>query len=198
LLLNTRQLYGTKKWVRFPIAFVIIGGIGALIMFSSVDDTPPEPGQQKSYFEQTLTWELRTKVWKCVAHIHSEQGLIVSGFGYDETKNKLVACYEQQIKETNKKEQFITSRYNTHNQFVDIYFNWGIVALALFLLFLGVVFIKNRKQFMPTAFLIVLVSYCMVENVFHRQIGSYYLGFVLIVMLIRNQLSENKAEKEVE
>jgi hypothetical protein len=43
-----------------------------------------------------------------------------------------------------------------------------------------------------------LVSYCMVENVFHRQIGSYYVGFILIVMLIQNQLSENNKEKNDE
>jgi hypothetical protein len=36
----------------------------------------------------------------------------------------------------------------------------------------------------------------MVEDVFHRQIGAYYVGFVLIVMLIQDQLPENKKEKE--
>ena len=34
----------------------------------------------------------------------------------------------------------------------------------------------------------------MVENVFHRQIGAYYVGFILLTLLI-NKHSEN--EKEV-
>lgn len=196
LIFLTRQLYGPKKWIRFPISLVVLAGLSVLIFSSTSLGASVENKGKKSFFERTLTWELRTEVWKCVKHINKTEGFILQGFGFDETKNKLAACYNDKIDDPNKRTEFVESRFNTHNQFVDIYFNSGFIAIALFLLFLFVVFFKNRKQFMPTAFLIVLVSYCMVENVFHRQIGSYYVGFVLIVMLIQNQLPENKKKKE--
>jgi len=196
LLLLTRQLYGPKKWIRFPIVLVILTGLSALILSSTKVSTSSEDATKKSFFERTLTWELRTEVWKCVDQINKKEGFILYGFGFNETKNKLTACYSERIEDPVKRDEFVESRYNTHNQFMDIYFNSGFIAIALFVLFLLVVFFKNRRKFMPTAFLIVLISYCMVENVFHRQIGSYYVGFVLIVMLIQNQLSENKEEKK--
>ena len=195
LLLLTRQLYGPKKWIRFPIVLVILMALSALILSSTEVSTSSEDIAKKTFFERTLTWELRTEVWKCVDQINRTEGFILYGFGFDETKNKLTACYSDRIDDPVKKDEFVKSRHNTHNQFVDVYFNSGFIAIALFVLFLLVVFFKNRRKFMPTAFLIVLVSYCMVENVFHRQIGAYYVGFVLIVMLIQNQLSENKKEK---
>ncbi|TDI72093.1 MAG: hypothetical protein E2O86_00680 [Bacteroidetes bacterium] len=196
LLLLTRQLYGPKKWIRFPIVLVVLVGLSALILSSTKVSASSEEVIKKSFFERTLTWELRTEVWKCVDQINKTEGFILNGFGFEETKNKLTACYDDRIDDAVKKDEFVESRHNTHNQFVDIYFNSGFIAIALFVLFLLVVFFKNRRKFMPTAFIIVLVSYCMVENVFHRQIGSYYVGFVLIVMLIQSQLSENKKEKK--
>jgi O-antigen ligase len=196
LLLLTRQLYGPKKWIRFPIVLVILMGLSVLILSSTKVSTPLEDAAKKSFFERTLTWELRTEVWNCVNQINKTEGFILYGFGFEDTKNKLTTCYSDRIDDLVKKDEFVKSRYNTHNQFVDIYFNSGFIAIALFVLFLLTVFFKNRKKFIPTAFLIVLISYSMVENVFHRQIGAYYVGFVLIVILIQNQVSENKEEKK--
>lgn len=188
------QLYGARKWLRFPLALVIVVGLSALVF--SMAHKEGEDAEKRSFFEKTLTWELRTEVWKCVEYISNSEGFIVTGFGFDETKNKLVNCYEDQIENDYKKGVFVASKHNSHNQFVDIYFNWGAIALGLFLCFVIVVFLKNRKQFIPTAYLVVLISYCMVENVFHRQIGAYYVGFVLIATLIQYKPQENKKEKE--
>jgi hypothetical protein len=188
------QLYGGKKWLRFPLALIIVMGLSTVVFSMMDQDSGAE--EKRSFFEKTLTWELRTEVWKCVEHISNSEGLIVAGFGFEETKNKLVNCYEEQIENDYKRGVFVASRHNSHNQWVDIYFNWGVVALGLFLCFVILVFLKNRKQFIPTAYLVVLVSYCMVENVFHRQIGAYYVGFVLIATLIQYKPQENKKEKE--
>ncbi|MGB5668061.1 MAG: O-antigen ligase family protein [Maribacter sp.] len=195
LLLLIRQFYGPRKLLRIPIAAIVVAGLFALAFSLMV--TEQEASSEKTFLEKTLTWELRTQVWKCAQYIGSDAGLIVEGFGFQGTKDKLVACYEMHIEDTYKRNLFVSLRYNTHNQFVDIYFNWGIIAILLFISWIVWVFLKNRKQFMPTAFLVVLVSYCMVENVFHRQIGAYYVGFVLIAVLLQNQLMENNEEKAV-
>ena len=196
LLFLARQLYGKNKLWRFPIALIFMAGIGALILTSTKLVTNEDPVEKKTFLEQTLTWELRTEIWRCVDFVQKENGLIVSGFGFNGTKEKLTDCYATQIDDSIKSREFVNARYNTHNEFFDIYFNSGAIALALFLIFLIVVFWKNRSRYTPTAFLIVLISYCMVENVFHRQIGSYYVGFVLIVMLIKNQLEQNNPAKD--
>lgn len=188
------QLYTERKWFRFLLAFIVIGSITALVLTSTQSGTNND--SSKTFLERTMTWELRTKVWNCVAYIHKSEGLVLQGFGFEGTKDRLVDCYKETILDTNRKNTFMAARYNTHNQFADIYFNWGIGALMLFLVFLTVVFLKNRKEFIPTAFLVVFICYGMVENVFHRQIGAYYVGFVLIVMLIQRQRLENKVEKE--
>ena len=194
LLFIIGQLYGKKRWLRFPLALIIVIGLSTVVFsMMGVDNKEVE---KRSFFEKTLTWELRTEVWKCVELISNSEGFIATGFGFDETKNKLVNCYEEQIENDYKRGVFVASRYNSHNQWVDIYFTWGVVALGLFLCFVIWVFLKNRRQFIPTAYLIVLVSYCMVENVFHRQIGAYYVGFVLIATLIQYKPQENKNEKE--
>jgi len=194
ILLIVRQFYTSKKWIRVPIAVVVVAGLFALAFSLMV--TEQEANSEKTFLEKTLTWELRTQVWKCAQLISADSGLIVEGFGFHGTKDKLVECYGEHIDDDYKRNVFITERHNTHNQFVDIYFNWGVVAILLFLSWMFWVFLKNRKHFIPTAFLIVLVSYCMVEDVFHRQIGAYYVGFVLIAILLQNQSIENNEEKE--
>lgn len=198
LIFLTRQLYGKNKWLRFPIALVFLSGLTALIVTSTKLVRKNASGQKETFLEQTLTWELRTEVWKCVDLIRKKEGIIVQGFGFEGTKDKLAACYEDHISDDAKRTTFVEEQYNTHNQFLDIYFQSGVIALLLLLCFVLVVFIRNRKHFIPTAFLVVLVSYFMVENVFHRQVGAYYVGFVLITLLIQNQLPENKVEKENE
>ena len=194
VLFMLRQLYGVKRWLRFPIALVLVSAM-AFGVFTMMH---PEKNQdqQRSFLESTLTWELRTEVWKCVSYISESEGLLVSGFGFNETKEKLVSCYQERIENDYKRGVFVTLRHNTHNQFVDIYFNWGFIALLLFISFLMALFFTNRKQFFSIAYLITLVSYCMVENVFHRQIGAYYVGFVLIATLIRYQVDENNDKKQ--
>src|SRR5690606_15993077 len=97
--------------------------------------------------ENTMTYELRVVVWKCAETIISQKGFSLTGIGFDNTKDQLVSCYEEQISNINKKEKFVSERYNTHNQFLDFYLSAGFIALLLFVLFIGVSFISTRKQF---------------------------------------------------
>jgi len=194
ILLVVRQFYGSRKWLRVPVVAIIVAGLFTLAFTLMV--TEQEANSEKTFLEKTLTWELRTEVWKCAQRISSDAGLIADGFGFHGTKDKLVTCYSNHIEDNYKRNLFVAERHNTHNQFVDIYFNWGIIAVLLFVVWMVWVFLNNRKHFIPTAYLIVLASYCMVEDVFHRQIGAYYVGFVLIAIMLQNQLKENNEQKQ--
>ena len=54
---------------------------------------------------------------------------------------------------------------------------------------------KYHQQFFPTALLITIVLFGMVEDYFHRQVGAYYFGFIIIMLLI-NQLDESNSNKK--
>ncbi len=200
-LLLLRLLFGkTKKWGIVIVSILMISGIYFLSTFKlDTTGTSEENLNQNSisgFISNTVTWEIRSVVWKCAESISKAEGFLVFGMGYDETKDNLVICYSSSIEDPLKKERFVSNRYNSHNQFIDFYLSSGFIGLALFMLFLIVLFLSVRKGFFPTAMLLSLVFYCMVENVFHRQMGAYYVGFILIILLSKEYLPEIESENE--
>ena len=141
----------------------------------------------------TLAFEPRAIIWDCGLKISEQENNLLTGIGFTETNRKLSSCYNTTITDEKRKEWFISQEYNIHNQFFDIYLAAGIGAIALFSLAILVLFIRNRKSFYPSALLVTLVCFAMVENVFHRQIGAYYVGFILLSLLIKNNIeTENQ------
>ncbi|MCG2429981.1 O-antigen ligase family protein [Aequorivita xiaoshiensis] len=202
LLLLVRQFYGQRKIWKVAIA---LGAMAAVVVlfFIIKSDTDFETSIKESknnppaFIENSLTYELRAVVWGCAQQIINEDEVPFNGIGFYNTKEKLVACYDSQILNPEKRKRFTTKRYNTHNQFLDFYLSAGFIALLLFLAFICFSFLSFRKQFFPTAMLTILVVYCMVENVFHRQIGAYYLGYIIIALTSSaNHLKNNKAKIE--
>lgn len=201
VLLLIKQFYGQRKIWKIIIAIgaiVIVSGLFLILknerstQFNEViQNNPP------SFIENSMTYELRAVVWECAETIINEEGLMLSGIGFNTTKEKLVACYETQITNAMKKERFVSERYNTHSQFLDFYISAGFIAILLFLLFIGLSFISNRKQFYPTAMLAILIMYCLVENLFYRQIGAYYVGFILIALMTSAKTAENNEIKDI-
>jgi O-antigen ligase len=196
-----RLLYSKRNSVRIT-AIVIALACVTLLFFSIQNlnrehsDLAIEDRTERSFLENTVTWELRTTVWKCGLQVAKAQGIILEGLGFIETKESLIDCYENTIDENWKRNKYVNMGYNSHNQFIDLYLNFGLIALILFVVFLISAFAGIRKHYFPMAMLVTLVSYLLVENVFHRQIGAYYVGFILIVLLSSNFLSQNNAIKE--
>lgn len=202
LLLLLRQFYSASKWWRVFWAFVAGAAIVAAFFLLRPTQDFLDPAQSPAahratptFVENSQTYEIRALVWQCAATIMEDSGLIWTGIGFGETQNQLVSCYAEKIHDPQKSGQFVAAQYNTHNQFLDFYLGAGLVALVLFLAFIGSSFISHRKWFYPTAFLALLVIYCLVENVFHRQIGAYYIGFILIVITSYTKPTENKEIK---
>ncbi len=201
ILLLIRQFYGQRKIWKIVIAGgAIVAVVGLFFILKNerstqfnqeIQNSPP------SFLQNSMTYELRAVVWECAATIINEEGFMLSGNGFNETKDKLVSCYENEISDPEKKDEFVSERYNTHNQFLDFYLSAGFIALLLFLFFIGASFISNKKQFFPTAILAILVMYCLVENLFHRQIGAYYVGFILIVLMTSAKTAQNNERKEI-
>jgi len=200
VLLLVRQFYGQLKiWKTLIAAFAIFAVVSLFfiiknekIIQSSQRENPKNP---PAFIENSMTYELRAVVWSCAQNIIEEKGFSLTGIGFDTTKDQLVSCYEAQITNPKKKKKFVSQRYNTHNQFLDFYLSAGFIALLLFLIFIFLSFISSHTKFFPTAMLAILVMYCMVENLFHRQIGAYYVGFIMIVLMTTTHSKENNSAK---
>lgn len=145
----------------------------------------------------TMAYEPRAIIWDCALKISEKEGVALNGLGFVKTNENLLECYETSIEDNTKKEWFINQKYNVHNQFLDLYLALGIPALLLFVAALCVLFFRNRKSFYPSALLVTFVCFAMVENVFHRQIGAYYIGFIVLSLLLKNhQEPENPRIEE--
>lgn len=201
VLFLIKQFYGRKRiWKFLIVAIVLIAITAFFLLLKNNNQQSWDAGISKSsapsFIENSMTFEIRSVVWLCAQNIMNDEGFTFTGLGFDTTKDRLVSCYDSQIKNTTKKQQFISERYNTHNQFFDFYLSAGFIALLLFLLFIGLSFISVSKQYYPTAMLAILVMYCLLENVFYRQIGAYYVGFILIMLVTgRTSLKNNIVKK---
>ena len=144
----------------------------------------------------TMAFEPRAIIWDCSLQISKQKNNLLAGIGFSQANSDLAVCYDNTIKDEKKKQWFIKQEYNVHNQFFDIYLAAGVGALVLFSLAILILFIRNRKSFYPSALLVTLVCFAMVENVFHRQIGAYYVGFILLSLLIKNNIeTENQSNQ---
>tara|TARA_R100001369_G_C3325493_1_gene169671 strand:+ start:5710 stop:6819 length:1110 start_codon:yes stop_codon:yes gene_type:complete len=195
-LLLLRQLYGTKKRVRIPILVLFVAILGTLFYVGLTHKDDKEPSLLTNLVTNTMTWELRSETWECGWKIAKKKGVNWAGIGFYNTKDQLVSCYKTEITNLEKKQEFIDKRYNTHNQFLDFYNSAGLIGLLLFSILIIALFVKKRHQYFPVALLLSLVAYCMVENVFHRQIGAYYIGFILIVLVSNKMVAQNNTLNE--
>ncbi|MEZ4778119.1 MAG: O-antigen ligase family protein [Flavobacteriaceae bacterium] len=142
--------------------------------------------KQQGFVANTMAYEPRAIVWGCALKVSKQNETLLKGIGFTKTNQKLLECYETTIDDGAKKNWFVNQKYNVHNQFFDLYLATGAVTLFLFCGAIIVLFVRNRKSFYPSALLITLVCFAMVENVFHRQIGAYYIGFILLSLLLKN------------
>jgi O-antigen ligase len=171
----------------FILAFIFNNDLRKEIFYSN------RTIQNQGLIENTLAFEPRVIIWNCAYQLSKYDGTMIKGLGFLNTNEMMESCYEATIEDKSKRNWFIKQRYNTHNQFIDIYLGAGIVALALLILGTLTLLIKNRKHFYPTALIVTFITFSLVENLFHRQIGAYYIGFILLTLIIEFNTFEKQA-----
>ena len=135
--------------------------------------------------------EPRAIIWSCAFDILKKEHHFIFGNGFAKTKEQLVECYEQVIEIDHKRNWFVSSRFNTHNQFLDFLISSGITGLSLFILLLFFLFKETEKDFFAIAVIGSLVLILLVDNILHRQIGGYLFG-VLVFLLLENKFKSLK------
>ncbi len=200
-LLLIRQAYGNKKSMRLLIATGFIGlVIGGLFFLKTQQQKNTGPVSFSTFLNKNFgasnTSQTRLITWRCSLDVLENSTIGFTGIGFKATKDKLVECYQTTIKDPEKKEVFTSQRYNSHNQFLDILLSTGYVGLFLMCLFLIWSFMKNKEHFFQTAILGTFMAYGLVENIFHRQIGVYYVGLILIIVLANRTYEQIDAPKQ--
>tara|TARA_B100000787_G_scaffold96048_2_gene70919 strand:+ start:42967 stop:44241 length:1275 start_codon:yes stop_codon:yes gene_type:complete len=201
-LLLIRQGYGIKKNIRIPIAIAFLGVMITGLFFLKVqqEKSSDSPIAFSAFLNKNFgasnTTQTRLITWGCSIDILKNMDISLTGIGFKATKDQLALCYQTKIINAQKKELFISQRYNNHNQFLDILLSSGYLGLLLLCLFVIWTFMKNREHFFQTAILCTFIAYAMVENIFHRQIGAYYVGLILIIVLANRSYRQIDDPKE--
>jgi O-antigen ligase len=148
---------------------------------------------EQGLVENALEKEPRALIWSSVASMVKEEGITWTGLGFEQTSTELLQQYSDNISDEPTREMYLERGYNTHNQYIDIYLSAGMLGLLLFLAYLLSLWpIRRRDYFMMGCWLVLLV-YLGVENLFHRQIGAYYAGVLLVYLcVIQPGLNETK------
>ncbi|WP_439128209.1 O-antigen ligase family protein [Polaribacter sp.] len=126
----------------------------------------------------------RFQIYKCSYKLLKEN--YITGYGIDNVQLKLNECY----KENNLNE--MVDKYNSHNQYLDIFLKTGIIGFSLLLVF----FISNytiANKHKNNLALLILIFYSIVfltENILVRQSGIILFYFLIIFFNKFNFLNE--------
>lgn len=202
VLVIVYQFYGQNKAKRIIISLVVLSLLGsmAFIFNSNLNKRffySTEHNAHQNIVQKTMAWEPRTVIWACAAKIAQAENVFFEGLGFDSVRQKLVDCYDTDIKNPGRRKWFLERRYNSHNQFIGFYLSTGILSVFLFIAIFVMIFIKNRKSFFPTALLIAILLFGIIESYFYRQMGAYYFAIVMVLLLFEsNVLSEKTNSKK--
>jgi len=169
------------------IIFGIIGGgaLAVLLLFMFNKNIAERFYVNKS-LQTASDYEPRMVIWDCAYHMLSNSNFN-SLFGFSSNKiieDNYLDCYSQKIDNPSKRNWFITTKFNSHNQFNDYLLAHGFIGLLLLSGFMGYLMFYARKSFTYTAITMGLVLFLVVENVLHRQMGCYiFITFATIVGL---------------
>lgn len=125
--------------------------------------------------------EPRVVIWPCAIEQFQKPNFHkLFGFQTSEALEKqLVACYQEKIENVSKRAYFVKKAFNTHNQFLGILLLGGVLGLLLFLGIFGqLLFLFYRNNTMSWVVLGIFL-FCLLENVFYRQLGVYLFGIFI-------------------
>ena len=193
LTLTTSIIYNIKN--KYRIGFLLTMSIVFLaIIFNSKTLSKrflySDDSIRSSFIEKIKTHEPRYDIWKFSTQIFKEEKPYVFGIGTFRTQELLVSKYQLMPIEK-RKNWFMERNFNTHNQYLDILISFGLIGLFVFLFLLKEIIVLCYKNIYSANLILSLVLFLLIENVFHRQLGSFIFALTLaIAVFIIN--SENE------
>ena len=134
--------------------------------------------------EKGRFYDPRIDVWNCVMEI--AKGPDFNNFvglkSFNQVRNSLNDCYKSKNQnDFEKREWFVEKNFNTHNQFFDLFLATGIIGILIFIAALLNLFLFVKNNFYFTSILVSLILFLFFENIFHRQLGCYVTGIILLL-----------------
>ncbi len=140
--------------------------------------------------------EPRSVIWNCASILlKTDTNALWGVSNHQQSRQDLVDCYgEQIINREEKRHYYMSIRFNTHNQFFDLWLNGGIIPF-LFLV-ASFIFALFSKQTSPNMRWVFFLFFCffMVENVLYRQMG--FLLFGVFISVYNTRLSLKTVDKK--
>ena len=136
---------------------------------------------RESYVEKVKTHEPRYLIWNSALSVFNESDSKISGLGFGKTQQLLRKEYKL-IEPERKRNWFLSRDFNTHNQYLDILISTGFLGLALFIVFLGILFIRAKHSIYNFE-TISLILFMSIENGFHRLFGVVIFALILSIVL---------------
>jgi O-antigen ligase len=145
--------------------------------------------------ERIKLYDPRVDIWDCAYRISKESdfNIILGSKSHQLISDKLVACYKTKSEnDLQRRQWFVDTRFNTHNQFIDFFLVGGLIGLGLFLYFIYEIIRASKNNFYSFSLVISLLLFLTFENVFQRQLGCYFIAVILSFNLNQNNLSNLK------
>ena len=152
-----------------------------------------EDSIRSSFIDKIKIHEPRYDIWKFSGQIFKEEKPYFFGIGTFKTQELLQSKYQLMPIEK-RKNWFIERSFNTHNQYIDIALSYGIIGLFIFLIFVREMVKFSLKNIQSFNLVISLLLFLIVENIFHRQLGSFIFALTLVLALF---LIKSKNEKNI-
>ena len=155
--------------------FIIISLICVVISLLVFNRRVKEIFKAEMYSEinENFSTSIRVGIYKCAIKVIGEEFIL--GYGIGDSQRALNLCY------SNYSNVLLKNRYNSHNQYLDIFIKTGFFGFFIFLYFLYMNFskaCKNENKLM----IILLIFYCVLfltENILIRQSGVILFFFLL-------------------
>lgn len=147
----------------------------------------------RTIIENIKTHEPRFDIWKFSSQIFKKEKPYLFGIGTFKTQ-KLLASKYQSMPIEQRRNWFIERNYNTHNQYIDIVLSFGLLGLILFMIFLKEAVSVFYKNIYSLSLILGLILFLIIENIFHRQLGSFIFALTLVFAL---HIINSKNEKDI-
>lgn len=124
----------------------------------------------------------RFEFWKTALHIIADHLLI--GVGTGDVKHSFIAKYEEMNSPLDH-----THRLRAHNQYLTFWLTFGIFGLIYFVSLLVIPVIRNRKNILFVAFMIIASMSFLTEDTLESQAGVTFFAFFSIFLTLKRKLN---------
>lgn len=185
LFRNTQIHRKIKIWLGIFMALLFAISMGLSDNLISRMHVKDDLGKTITFLKES---EPRFVIWPCsIEAVQNDLNLWAGMESYTEIENNLTACYGRKIKEKDKRNYYMEEKFNTHNQFLGFLLLGGIVPFLLLITMFVSAFFSNSSFELKLLFFLFL-SFFLVENVLHRQLGCYLFG--IFVALYSNRIKK--------